>query len=141
MGLPLADLAERTRGVRYDFEALGAQPRRLLTSPCWSGIANDGRAYTAYAQNVERLVPWRTLTGRQHLYLDHEAYRAFGESLPTFKPKIDVAHSRYLVESQPTGQGPHAELSSRRTASGTSTRPTTTRCGCSRSRAGSSPSG
>jgi nitrate reductase / nitrite oxidoreductase, alpha subunit len=103
VGLPLADLAERYRGVRYDFEALAAQPRRLLTSPCWSGIVNDGRAYTSYAQNVERLVPWRTLTGRQQLYLDHEAYRAVGENLPTFKPKIDAAHSRYLVESRQTG--------------------------------------
>jgi nitrate reductase alpha subunit len=104
VGVPLADLAERHRGVRYDFEALAAQPRRILTSPCWSGILNDGRTYTAYAQNVERLVPWRTLTGRQHLYLDHEAYRAVGESLPTFKPKIDAEQSRYLVQSRPEGR-------------------------------------
>jgi hypothetical protein len=32
-------------------------------------------------------IPWRTLTGRQHLYLDHEAYIAFGEHLPTYKPR------------------------------------------------------
>lgn len=102
-GVGLADLAERYRGVRYDFDALADQPRRLLTSPCWSGILNEGRAYTAYAMNVERLVPWRTLTGRQHLYLDNEMYRAFGESLPTFKPKIDVDESRYLAESRATG--------------------------------------
>lgn len=103
VGVTLSDLAERYRGTRYDFEALAAQPRRILTSPCWSGILNEGRAYTAYAMNVERLVPWRTLTGRQHLYLDHEAYRAFGESLPTFKPKIDVGASRYLEESRASG--------------------------------------
>jgi nitrate reductase / nitrite oxidoreductase, alpha subunit len=103
-GVALADLAERQRGVRYDFEALAAQPRRLLTSPCWSGILNDGRAYAAYVMNVERLVPWRTLTGRQHLYLDHELYRAFGESLPTFKPKIDIAESHYLVETKNGGR-------------------------------------
>ena len=72
VGLPLVDLAEENRGVRYDFEALTGQPRRILTSPCWSGIINDGRPYSAYCQNVERLIPWRTLTGRQHLYLDHE---------------------------------------------------------------------
>ncbi len=102
VGMPLADLAETYRGTHYDFETVADQPRRILTSPCWSGIVNEGRAYCAYATNVERLVPWRTLTGRQHLYLDHEAYRSVGESLPTFKPKIDVAHSRYLVASQPT---------------------------------------
>ncbi len=98
-GMPLADLAAAHRGVEYDFAALAQQPRRILTSPCWSGITNAGRAYTAYSQNVERLSPWRTLTGRQHFYLDHEAYRAFGESLATFKPKIPVEDTRYLVRS------------------------------------------
>jgi nitrate reductase alpha subunit len=32
------------------------------------------------------LVPWRTLTGRQAFYLDHDGYIAFGEHLPTYKP-------------------------------------------------------
>ena len=93
IGLPLADLAEPYRGVRCDFAAVTQQPRRILTSPCWSGIVNNGRAYSGYVQNVERLVPWRTLTGRQHFYLDHEAYRAFGESLATFKPPITLANA------------------------------------------------
>jgi nitrate reductase alpha subunit len=99
VGLPLADLAESERSVRYDFLSLTLQPRRFLTSPCWSGIVNGGRAYAAYAINVERQVPWRTLTGRQHFYLDHEGYIAFGESLPTFKPPIDLARTRYLVKT------------------------------------------
>ena len=47
---------------------------------------NGGRAYSAYTYNVEKLVPWRTLTGRQHFYLDHEMYLAYGENLPTYKP-------------------------------------------------------
>lgn len=89
VGLPLADLAEKTRGVRYTFDDLTKQPRRVLTTPAWTGIVNDGRAYSAYCLNVDRLVPWRTITGRQHFYLDHEGYIAFGEHLPTYKPKID----------------------------------------------------
>ena len=97
VGLPLADLAEKTRGIRYTFEDLTQQPRRLLTTPVWTGIVNEGRAYSAYCLNVERLVPWRTLTGRQHFYLDHEGYIAFGEHLPTYKPKIDPqAHGDIL---------------------------------------------
>ncbi len=88
VGLPLAALAEGNRGIRYDFLDLTQQPRRILTSPCWSGITNDGRPYSGFVMNVERLVPWRTLSGRQHLYLDHEGYRAFSEALPTFKPRI-----------------------------------------------------
>ena len=104
VGLPLADLAEGHRGVRYDFSQLVQQPRRILTSPCWSGIVNNGRAYSGYVMNVERLVPWRTLTGRQHLYLDHEAYRAFGESCPTFKPRINLESTLNLVKSAPAAR-------------------------------------
>ena len=102
-GMRLADLAEGYRGTRYDFLALTQQPRRILTSPCWSGITNEGRAYSGFCQNVERLIPWRTLTGRQSLYLDHEAYLAFGESLPTFKPSIDPNSSLNLVKSNGSG--------------------------------------
>ena len=102
VGLPLADLAEGQREIRYDFSNLVQQPRRILTSPCWSGIVNGGRAYSGFVMNVERLVPWRTLTGRQHLYLDHGAYRAFGESLPTFKPRISVEGTLNVVKS-PSG--------------------------------------
>ncbi len=104
VGLPLADLAEGYRGIKQNFLGLTQQPRRILTSPCWSGITNEGRAYNAYSINVERLVPWRTLTGRQSLYLDHEAYIAFGESLPTFKPKIDLKSSCTLVKTVSTAK-------------------------------------
>lgn len=103
-GLQLTDLAERSRAIRYDFLALTQQPRRILTSPLWSGITNDGRTYSGYCQNVERLIPWRTLTGRQHFYLDHEAYLAFGENLPTFKPSIDLNASLNLLKSTPIGK-------------------------------------
>ncbi len=99
VGLPLADLAEGQRGIRYDFSNVVQQPRRILTSPCWSGIVNNGRAYSGFVMNVERLVPWRTLTGRQSLYLDHEAYRAFGESLPAFKPRISVKGTLNIEKS------------------------------------------
>jgi len=99
VGVPLADLAERSRHVRLCFGDLTRQPRRILTSPCWTGIVNDGRAYAAWCLNVERLVPWRTLTGRQHFYLDHPWYLDFGEHLPTFKPKLDPRRTRDIVKS------------------------------------------
>jgi len=104
VGLPLTDLAEKTRGVRTTFEDLGRQPRRLLNSPCWTGIIDGDRTYTAYALNVERLVPWRTLTGRQHLYLDHPGMLAAGEALPTYKPRCDPAFVQDLVETAPGGR-------------------------------------
>ncbi|MBX7202171.1 MAG: nitrate reductase subunit alpha [Bacteroidia bacterium] len=85
-GLALADLGEGSKDVRIDYKDLQSQPRRYNTSPLWSGLMNNGRAYCAYTYNVDRLVPWRTLTGRQHFYLDHDGYIAFGEHLATYKP-------------------------------------------------------
>lgn len=105
VGLPLADLAADSRAIRHSFTDLVAQPRRALTSPFWSGITNSGRPYAAFCQNVERLVPWRTLTGRQHFYLDHPWYLAFGEELPTFKTKVSPAEFGALGKSRPDGNG------------------------------------
>lgn len=85
-GLILADLGEGSKDVRIDYKDLQAQPRRYNTSPLWSGLMNNGRAYAAYTYNVDRLIPWRTLTGRQHFYLDHDGYIMFGEHLATYKP-------------------------------------------------------
>lgn len=85
-GLVLADLGEGSKDVRMTYAELQAQPRRYNTSPLWSGIMLNGRAYAPFTYNVEKLVPWRTLTGRQHFYLDHEMYIAFGEHLATYKP-------------------------------------------------------
>ncbi len=84
--LPLVPLGAGSADVRIRYEDLQAQPRRYNSSPLWSGLMHEGRAYSAYTYNVEQLVPWRTLTGRQHFYLDHEMYLAYGENLPTFKP-------------------------------------------------------
>ncbi len=67
-------------------------------------MTNDGRPYSAYCLNVDRLVPRLTLTGRQHFYLDHEGYIAFGENLPTYKPKPDVRISGDLVKSGAEGK-------------------------------------
>lgn len=85
-GLVLADLSAGSKDVNIRYADLLAKPHRYNTSPVWSGLMNGGRAYSAYTYNVERLVPWRTLTGRQHFYLDQELYIAYDEHLPTFKP-------------------------------------------------------
>jgi len=95
-GIDHTHLAADTRGVRYNFADLCTQPRRSLTTPFWTGITNGTRTYSAYCQNVEERIPWRTLTGRQHLYFDHEAYVAYGEHLPTFKPRADLRTTRDL---------------------------------------------
>ncbi|HQR40458.1 MAG TPA: nitrate reductase subunit alpha, partial [Blastocatellia bacterium] len=71
-GIDHTHLAADTRAVRMTFEDITNQPRRLLTTPYWTGSTNNGRTYSAFCQNIEERIPWRTLTGRQHLYLDHE---------------------------------------------------------------------
>jgi nitrate reductase alpha subunit len=86
VGLQLTDLAEKSRNSRATYSDLQSQPKRLINSPVWSGLVNDGRAYSAFTYNTEKLVPWRTLTGRQHFYQDQEGYIAYGENLPTYKP-------------------------------------------------------
>jgi nitrate reductase / nitrite oxidoreductase, alpha subunit len=105
VGLPLTYLAERNRGSRISYKELQSRPQRLLNSPMWSGLTENGRAYAPFTYNVECLVPWRTLTGRQHFYLDHPGYIEFGEHLPTYKPKplpVQYADLRLSKEVGPT---------------------------------------
>lgn len=70
------------------FDEISAQPRKVITSPVFSGIETGNRRYSPFAINREYLVPFRTLTGRQHFYLDHEMMFEFGEALPVFKSPI-----------------------------------------------------
>ncbi len=104
VGRPLADLAEKNRHARVTYKDLQAQPRRLLNSPIWSGLLDEGRAYAPFTYNYERLVPWRTLTGRQQFYHDHEGYIAFGENLPTYKPAPKPTQYGDLKISAPEGK-------------------------------------
>jgi nitrate reductase alpha subunit len=101
VGLPLAHLVEKMRGLRADYKTLQTRPFRLLNSPMWSGLTEEGRPYSPFTYNVECLVPWRTLTGRQHFYLDHPGYIDFGEHLPCYKPKPlpeEYADLRFTTE-------------------------------------------
>ncbi|MGE0192985.1 MAG: nitrate reductase subunit alpha [Planctomycetota bacterium] len=102
-GLPLVHLAEPTRALRTDFAAIQARPQRFINSPMWSGLVDQGRAYAPFTFQKEALVPWRTLTGRQHLYLDHPGYIQFGEHLPTYKPKPLPTEYSDLRVSTPDG--------------------------------------
>jgi len=72
------------------FRDLVAQPRKIITSPIWSGIESDDVCYTAGYTNVHELIPWRTLSGRQELYQDHLWMRAFGEALCVYRPPLDL---------------------------------------------------
>ena len=89
-GQELADLALDNEGKRITFPDTQARPVPVITSPEWSGSEHGGRRYTAFTINVERLKPWHTLTGRQHLFLDHDWMSEIGENLPTFRPPLNM---------------------------------------------------
>jgi len=87
IGVPeIAKLGDPYESIEMEYRDLQAQPKRYNSSPLWSGLMHNGRTYAAYTYNVDMYVPWRTLTGRQHFYLDHDAYISFGEHLSTYKP-------------------------------------------------------
>ncbi|HEX6020431.1 MAG TPA: nitrate reductase subunit alpha [Solirubrobacter sp.] len=88
-GVPLADLAEPAEEVRVTFQDTQVQPRRVITSPEWSGIDEENRAYAAFTINVEREKPWHTLSGRMQFYVDHAWMRELGEALPAYRPPLD----------------------------------------------------
>ena len=72
------------------FRDIQAQPRKIISSPTWSGLEDEHVSYNACYTNVHELIPWRTLTGRQQLYQDHPWMRAFGESLVSYRPPINT---------------------------------------------------
>ncbi len=72
------------------FRDLQAQPRKIISSPIWSGLESEQVSYNAGYTNVHELIPWRTLTGRQQTYQDHLWMRAFGEQLCVYKPPVDL---------------------------------------------------
>ncbi|XEO23610.1 nitrate reductase subunit alpha [Buchananella felis] len=91
-GVKMHHLAEGDEEKRITFQDTVIQPRSVVTSPEWTGSETGGRRYSAFCQNIEQLRPWHTLTGRPQFYLDHDWIQDMGESLPVFRPPLDMAH-------------------------------------------------
>jgi nitrate reductase alpha subunit len=89
-GRPHRHLAEKRAAEKLRFQDLVAQPRKIISSPSWSGIESDQISYNANYVNVHEGVPWRTLTGRQQVYQDHPWMRAFGEAFAVYRPPLDT---------------------------------------------------
>ena len=96
-------LALPKQDERIRFRDLQAQPRKIISSPTWSGLEDEHVSYNAGYTNVHELIPWRTLTGRQQFYQDHTWMRDFGESLCVYKPPIDTKTVEPLLESNVDG--------------------------------------
>ncbi len=89
-GTQLHDLAAEHEGKQITFADTVAAPVPVITSPEWSGSETGGRRYSPFTINVERDKPWHTLTGRQTFYMDHDWIQEMGESLPVYRPPLNM---------------------------------------------------
>ena len=100
-----AHLALTREDEKIRYRDVQAQPRKIISSPTWSGIESEKVSYNAGWTNVHELIPWRTLTGRQQLYQDHPWMRAFGEGFTTYKPPIDTKVIEPVLGKRGNGNG------------------------------------
>jgi nitrate reductase alpha subunit len=91
-------LAKPKEDEKLRFRDLQAQPRKIISSPIWSGLEDEHVSYNAGYTNVHEFIPWRTLTGRQQLYQDHEWMRAFGEQMVLYKPPINTNTVQLMLD-------------------------------------------
>ncbi|WP_438863315.1 nitrate reductase subunit alpha [Neptunicella sp.] len=85
------------------FNDIVAQPRKIISSPTWSGLEDEHVSYNAGYTNVHELIPWRTITGRQQFYQDHEWMRDFGEQQCSYKPPINLKTVAPVLNKKPNG--------------------------------------
>ncbi|MEX2318555.1 MAG: molybdopterin-dependent oxidoreductase, partial [Bauldia sp.] len=98
-----AHLARAKEDEKIRFRDTVAQPRKIISSPIWSGLESEKVCYNAGYTNVHELIPWRTLSGRQQLYQDHLWMRAFGEGFCVYRPPIDTKTVKPVLDRKPNG--------------------------------------
>ena len=98
-----AHLALPKEDEKIRFRDVVAQPRKIISSPTWSGLESEKVCYNAGYTNVHELIPWRTLTGGQQLYQDHLWTRAFGEALCVYRPPIDTKTIKPMIDARSNG--------------------------------------
>ena len=97
-------LALHREDEKIRFRDIQAQPRKIISSPTWSGIESRDRVATTPATpTCTRLIPWRTLTGRQQFYLDHPWMIAFGEGFSSYRPPVDLKTTAGIQDIKPNG--------------------------------------
>jgi nitrate reductase alpha subunit len=90
VGRDLSHISSDREDELISFDEIQHQPRKVIASAEWSGLEGRDRRYSPFTANIDHLIPFRTLTGRQHFYLDHEWMRDYGEGLATYRPPIDL---------------------------------------------------
>ncbi|WP_059412596.1 nitrate reductase subunit alpha [Cupriavidus basilensis] len=102
-----AHLALHREDEKIRFRDIQAQPRKIISSPTWSGLESEKVSYNAGYTNVHELIPWRTLSGRQQFYQDHPWMRDFGEGFVSYRPPINLKNVDEMRGRKPNG---HPEI-------------------------------
>ncbi|MCC6610183.1 MAG: nitrate reductase subunit alpha [Burkholderiales bacterium] len=100
-------LARARQDEKIRYRDIQAQPRKIISSPTWSGIESEHVSYNAGWTNVNELIPWRTLSGRQQFYQDHAWFRDFGEGFALYRPPVDTRTLAPMAGKKPNG---HPEI-------------------------------
>ncbi|MCF7981739.1 MAG: nitrate reductase subunit alpha, partial [Pseudomonadales bacterium] len=96
-------LAEPKHEEKIRFRDIQAQPRKIISSPTWSGLEDEHVSYNAGYTNVHEYIPWRTLTGRQQFYQDHQWMQAFGEQMISYRPPVNTKTIDQVKGKKPNG--------------------------------------
>ncbi len=96
-------LALHREDEKIRFRDIQAQPRKIISSPTWSGLESEKVSYNAGYTNVHELIPWRTLTGRQQFYQDHPWMRDFGEGFVSYRPPVHLKTLHEVEGVKPNG--------------------------------------
>ncbi len=96
-------LALHREDEKIRYRDIQAQPRKIISSPTWSGLESEKVSYNAGYTNVHELIPWRTLTGRQQFYQDHPWMRDFGEGFCSYRPPVHLKALHEVEGKMPNG--------------------------------------
>lgn len=88
-GLPVKDFEKERESETFTLKNITVQPKESISTPIFTGN-NKNHRYSPFTNNIGLLIPFRTLTGRQQFYVDHELFLEFGEGFPVYKPSLSL---------------------------------------------------
>ena len=90
-GLPeIENIAKDRESEHFTLKEITVQPRVSISTPIFTGTTHFERRFTAFSNSIEYKMPFRTLSGRQELFIDHELFTEVGENLPVYKSPLVV---------------------------------------------------
>ncbi len=96
-------LAKPKEETKIRYRDIVVQPQKIISSPTWSGLEDEHVSYNAGYTNVHELIPWRTISGRQQFYQDHQWMRIFGEQMMSYRPPLNTRSIQNVHNKKPNG--------------------------------------